>query len=151
MVPDQIRNYLDEHRVPYRTTTHPYGVTAQETAQRVHVSGKRFGKTVVLKQGGNSYVMAVIPADESVNISALRDMLGPGVELATEEELGRLFPECEAGAMPPLGGLYGLPVLADACLEQQATITVNGGTHTDVIEIRWEDFVQAEHPRIITH
>ena len=53
--------------------------------------------------------------------------------------------------MPPLGGLYGLPVIADACLEKQKTITVNGGTHTDVIELRWEDFVQAEHPRIIAH
>ena len=150
MVPNQITSYLDERRVPYRASTHPYGVTAQEIAERVHVSGKRFGKTVVLRSDGQ-YVLALLPADDWIDLPALRGVLGEGIDLAREEELTRLFPECEAGAMPPLGGLYGLPVLADACLAKQPTITVNGGTHTDVIELRWEDFVQAEHPRIIGH
>ncbi len=150
MIPDQIRNYLDERGVAFRASTHPYGVTAQQTAQRAHVSGKRFGKTVVLKQG-QKYVIALMPADESVDLAALCDLVGPGIELASEEELDQLFPDCEPGAMPPLGGLYGLPVMADSCLQKHPTITVNAGTHTDVIELRWDDFVQSEHPRIISH
>jgi Ala-tRNA(Pro) deacylase len=150
MVPDPIKNYLDEHGVPFRAGEHPYGVTAQRTAQQAHVPGRRFGKTVVLKQNGR-YLLVVVPAAESVDIKALSEMLGPGLMLATEEEMAELFPNCEPGAMPPLGGLYGLPVIADACLEGQPTITVNGGTHTDVIELRWEDFVQSEHPRIVMH
>jgi Ala-tRNA(Pro) deacylase len=150
MVPLPIKNYLEEHGTPFRASEHPYGVTAQMTAQRAHVSGKRFAKTVVLKQDGR-YLLVVVPATESVNLSALRDLYGPAITLASEAEMAELFPECEAGAMPPLGGLYGLPVIADACLEKQKTITVNGGTHTDVIELRWEDFVQIEHPRILTH
>jgi Ala-tRNA(Pro) deacylase len=125
-------------------------VTAQQTAERGVVGGKRFGKTVVLKQG-DRYFLALVPAHESLDLAALRDQFGPGIELATEEELQQLFPDCEPGAMPALGGLYGLPVIADACLEKQATVTMNGGTHTDVIELRWDDFVQMEHPRIVTH
>jgi Ala-tRNA(Pro) deacylase len=150
MVPSSIKNYLDDHRVPFRTSEHPFGVTAQMTAYRAHVSGKRFGKTVVLKQG-DRYLIAVVPASETVDINAFIDVLGPGITLASEAEMVNLFPSCEAGAMPPLGGLYGLPVVVDACLESQPTITFNGGTHTDVIELRWEDFVSSEHPRIITH
>lgn len=150
MVPLPIKNYLEERGVPFRASEHPHGVTAQRTAQEAHVSGKRFGKTVVLKQDGH-FLLAVVPAAETVNLAALKETLGPGITLASEAEMIELFPSCEAGAMPPLGGLYGMPVIADACLEKQATITVNGGTHTDVIELRWEDFVQVEHPRIVMH
>lgn len=150
MVSEQIKSYLEKRGVPFRAVPHPYGITAQETAERAHVSGKKFGKTVVLRRDGE-YVMALLPADEWVDLVALRELLGPGIDLADEEDFPRLFPDCESGAMPPLGGLYGLPVVADSCLAKQDTITVNGGTHTDVIELRWEDFVEAEHPRIIEH
>ncbi len=150
MIPEPIRNYLMDHAVPFRTSEHRYGVTAQRTAEEAHVSGKRFGKTVVLEQNGN-YILAVIPATEHLDLDAASDLLGPGVRLASETEMSRLFPICEAGAMPPLGGLFGLPVIADACLEGQPTITVNGGTHTDVIEMSWEDFVNSEHPRMLSH
>ena len=150
MIPEPIRNYLEDHAVPFRASEHRYGVTAQQTAEEAHVKGKRFGKTVVLEQDGQ-YILAVIPATEHLDLGALREQLGPNVRLASEAEMRRLFPICEEGAMPPLGGLFGLPVVADACLERQPTITVNGGTHTDVIELRWEDFVSSEHPRILTH
>jgi Ala-tRNA(Pro) deacylase len=150
MIPEPIKHYLDEHAVPFRASEHPYGITAQRTAEEAHVPGRRFGKTVVLEQNGR-YYLVVVPAAEMLDLAAARELLGPGVRLASEDEMARLFPNCEAGAMPPLGGLWGLPVIADACLEGQPTITVNGGTHTDVIELRWEDFVNAEHPRILTH
>jgi Ala-tRNA(Pro) deacylase len=150
MVPATIKNYLDERRVPFRTSEHPFGVTAQMTAYRAHVSGKRFGKTVLLKQNGR-YLIALVPAAETVDLAVLNEIMGPGITLAGEDEMAELFPSCEAGAMPPLGGLFGLPVVADACLGKQATITFNGGTHTDVIEVRWADYVDAEHPRIIAH
>jgi len=150
MIPEPITNYLYEHAVPFRASEHPYDVTAQRTAQAAHVSGRRFGKTVVLEQDGR-YYLVVLPPTEHLDLAAARDLLGPNVRLASEAEMARLFPSCEPGAMPPLGGLWGLPVLVDACLERQPTITVNGGTHTDVIELRWDDFVAAEHPRIMTH
>ena len=70
MVPSSIKNYLDDHRVPFRTSEHPFGVTAQMTAYRAHVSGKRFGKTVVLKQG-DRYIIALVPASETVDLNAI--------------------------------------------------------------------------------
>ena len=150
MIPDPIKNYLDDHAVPFRASEHAYGVTAQRTAQAAHVAGARFGKTIIVRQG-SQYFMVVVPATESVDVAALADLLGPGVAIASEDEMVTLFPACEAGAMPPLGGLYGLPVIADRCLERQPTITVNAGTHTDVIELRWDDFVSSERPLMLAH
>lgn len=150
MIPDQIRSYLEDGGVPFRAATHPCRMTAQRTAEAARISGKKFGKTVVLRQGDH-FVMAVVPANERVDLGALREVIGTGLTLVNEQELALLFPDCEVGAMPPFGGLYGLPVVVDACLARQDTVAINGGTHTDVIELRWDDFVEAEHPRIVSH
>jgi Ala-tRNA(Pro) deacylase len=150
MVPNIIKRYLDERGIKFQVAVHSPRATAQETAATSHISGKRFAKTVVLRRDGQ-YVLAVVPATESVDLDRFRRALGPSLDLAQEQELDRLFPDCETGAMPPLGGLFGLPVIADACLSQQEKIALNGGTHTDVIELRWSDFEQAEHPRLLEH
>jgi len=126
------------------------GVTAQEAAASAHVSGKRFAKTVVLRQRGQ-YVLAVLPADERVDLERLSALVGSTVTLASEEECDRLFPECERGALPPLGELYGLPVLADAHLARHEWICMSGGTHSDVIEMRWDDFRRVALPRVIDY
>jgi len=150
MVPSTIKNYLDERGIPFQVVTHSRRATAQQTAATVHISGNRFAKTVVLKQDGH-YVLAVVPASESIDLDRFRRALGPSLALAGEQELEQLFPDCETGAMPPLGGLFGLPVVADECLARQDSIVVNGGTHTDVIELRWADYIQAEHPQMVSH
>jgi Ala-tRNA(Pro) deacylase len=150
MVPDNIRSYLDSHGVAFHVATHSPKPTAQETAAIAHISGRRFAKTVVLRCDGQ-YVLAVVPATETIDLGRYRQALGRALDVAGETELERLFPQCETGAMPPLGGLFGLPVVADACLARQESIAVNGGTHTDVIELRWADYEKAEHPQLIEH
>jgi Ala-tRNA(Pro) deacylase len=150
MVPITIKSYLDERGIPFHVATHSPRVTAQEIAAVTHIAGKRFAKTVVLKQDGQ-YVLAVVPASESIDLDRFRRAFGQSLDLAAEREFARLFPDCETGAMPPLGGLFGLPVIADECLAREESIAVNGGTHTDVIELRWADFADAEHPRLLAH
>ena len=150
-IPVPIREFLHDRHIDFREVTHPTAYTAQEEAAVAHVPGREWAKTVVCF-ADHEPILVVLPAHYSVDLDRLRAATGAArVRLATEAEIVDLYPGCEAGAMPPLGGLWGLPVIADACLERQPTITVNGGTHTDVIELSWEDFVQAEHPRIITH
>jgi len=150
MVPDTIRSYLTNRGIPFHVTTHSPRMTAQETAATTHIPGRCFAKTVVLK-GDGRYVLAVVPASESVDLKRFREALGAPLDVATEEELGGLFPECETGAMPPLGGLFGLPVVVDECLAEEQSIAINGGTHRDVIELRWSDYVESEHPRVLAH
>jgi Ala-tRNA(Pro) deacylase len=150
MIPEDIRKYLDERGVSFHELPHAHRATAQGTASCAHISGKRFAKTIVLKRDGQ-FLLAVVPANEHVDLRGLGALLGGRVELAREEELVPLFPDCEAGAMPPLGGLYGLPVVADSCLARQRTIAVNGGTHEDLIELDWEQYVALEHPRVVEH
>jgi Ala-tRNA(Pro) deacylase len=150
MVPNLITSYLDDHGIEFQVATHNPRITAQEVAAIAHIPGRRFAKTVVLKLDAR-YVLAAVPANEQVDLERFRRVLGPSLELANEWELARLFPGCETGAMPPLGGLFGLGVIADECLAREESIAVNGGTHSDLIQLRWEDFAAVEHPRMIRH
>jgi Ala-tRNA(Pro) deacylase len=150
MIPAQIRSFLDERHVRFAVRAHPLRVTAQEIAQSAHVSGHRFAKVVVLRHG-SGHLMAVLPADERVDTDRLAELLGGQVTLATEDEFDELFPGCERGAMPPLGELYRMPVVADACLAAHESIAFSGGTHEDVIEMRWQDFQRIAHPRVVDY
>jgi Ala-tRNA(Pro) deacylase len=70
------------------------------------------------------------------------------IALATEAELEKLFPDCELGAMPPFGSLYGLRVYLDRSLTREPEIYFQDGTHHEVIEMRYEDFERLVRPAV---
>lgn len=138
----------------YRVRVHEPRWTSQETAQIAHITGKRFAKVVLLRSVSGQvpeFVLAVLPAHEMIDLSRLAAALGWPLSLATEEEMARLFPSCEVGAVPPFGELCGIPVVADACLAEKGSIAFNGGTHTDVVEMRWADFQRLAKPKLVDY
>ena len=145
----RLESYLNENQIPFSHSTHPLAFTAQEVAHAERVSGRMIAKTVVVLADGN-FLMAVLAADSLVDLQELRHALGSAhVRLATERELADLFPDCELGAMPPLGNLYSLPVWVDNSLAQQRTIAFNGGTHRDMVHMTFADFERAVKPVLI--
>jgi Ala-tRNA(Pro) deacylase len=94
--------------------------------------------------------MVVVPANRKVMLPELREMLGSDtVELATEAEFRERFPDCEAGAMPPFGNLYGLPVYIAKSLAEQKEIAFNAGTHDEIITMRYADFASLVIPTVL--
>ena len=71
-----------------------------------------------------------------------------GLALATEEDLARLFPDCEVGAMPPFGGLYGLPVYVDSCFRQVPEFVFQGGNHHEVVAMSFADYLRLAEPLV---
>jgi Ala-tRNA(Pro) deacylase len=85
--------------------------------------------------------MTVLPANWKVDLHRLRDVfLTSHVRLATEEEFKDLFTDCEVGAMPPFGNLYGLDVYVDQSLIEDEQIVLQAGTHSEAIRMRYADF-----------
>jgi len=141
-----VHAFLREARVPYTVVPHRIAFTAQEEAAATHVRGRDWAKVVVCFIDGEP-VEAVVPAPCAVNLDRLLELAGgKAVCLASEEELRRLFPDCEVGAMPPFGPLYGQTVLVDAVLALEPEIVFNAGTHRDAIRMRWTDFVKMVNP-----
>jgi len=145
---EKLLEFLDENGVSYEMTEHPEAFTAQEIADRAHISGKQFAKTVMVKLD-DKMAMAVLPAANKVNFNLLRQAAGAEtVELATEEEFKNHFPDCDLGAMPPFGTLYGMEVYVAGSLSEVDQIAFNAGTHTELIKMDYRDFERLVQPAI---
>jgi Ala-tRNA(Pro) deacylase len=145
----KLKEFLDSHGVKYVSVRHSPAFTAQEVAQSAHVSGRDFAKTIVVNTD-SGMAMVVLPANRRIVMSDLREMLQvPYVRLASEREFRDLFPDCELGAMPPFGNLYGLPVYVAGSLTEEEEISFNAGTHTEVITMRYEDFEALAKPVVL--
>ena len=145
----RLKDYLDREGVSYRHRVHPTAYTAQEIAAVVHVPGRELAKTVVLK-ADDRLVMAVLSANDKVDVEVLKNRIGcKSLLLATEEEFRNTFPTCETGAMPPLGNIFGLRVYCDAALERDRDIEFNAGTHHDTIRMKFGDFKRLAVPELL--
>jgi len=141
-----IHDFLHEAHVPYMVVPHRPAFTAQDEAAATHVPGRDWAKVVVCFIDGDP-VEALVPAPSVVDLEALLQLAGgKTIRLAEEGELRHLFPDCEVGAMPPFGPLYGQTVYVDAELASEPEIVFNAGTHRDAIAMRWSDFVKMVNP-----
>jgi len=144
-----LKQFLDEREVRYVTVRHSPAFTAQEVAASAHISGYEMAKTVMLKVDGKM-AMAVLPAPLHVDLRHLKELTGAAtIELADEAEFKSMFPECELGAMPPFGKLYGIDTYVADRLTDDEYIAFNAGTHTELIRMRFRDFERLAEPRIL--
>ncbi len=147
---ESLSSFLDSHQAKFTLTAHPIAFTAREVAAAEHLLPHEVAKTVVVF-GDGAYHMIVIPASRLVDLHEVRAALGLSqARMATETELSKLFPNCELGAMPPLGPVYGLPVYLDVGLASQETIAFNAGTHREVIHMQTTEFRRLVSPHITT-
>src|SRR5579883_2183539 len=85
-----VSRHITFQRLPHRRT-----YTANRMAQALHVKGREVAKTVLLKTG-QGHMLAVLPATHKIDLEQLREDMGDSrIELAAEEEMDRLFPDCE--------------------------------------------------------
>ena len=149
MALSSLKEYLDEHRVEYIVISHSIAYTAQGIAALTHIPGKELAKTVMVKIDGKP-AMAVVPASVRVDLRLMKEATGAKtVEVASEQEFKGLFPECETGAMPPFGNLYGLDVFADESLAKDKEIAFNAGSHRELIRLAWKDFARLVKPQMV--
>jgi Ala-tRNA(Pro) deacylase len=147
---ERLRNFLDSSHAEFTLTVHSKAYTAREVARAEHLPAREVAKAVVLF-GDMEYHMVVIPANKLVDLQELRPVLGLSqARLATEEELARIFPDCELGAMPPFGGVYGMETYMDASLTGEPTIAFNAGTHREVIHMTVAEYRRLAHPAIVS-
>jgi len=139
---------LKKEKVKYEHVAHPEVYTTQEVAAVEHERGRHVVKTVVVKADGK-LVLAAVPSAMKVDVKALGKLLGAKqVEVAQEHEFANMFPDCEVGAMPPFGNLYGLPLWLDARLTACKEVVFNAGTHTDTVKMSFKDFERLASPEV---
>lgn len=149
MLATRLKEFLDEKRAKYITIDHSPAFTAQEVAQRAHIPGKEIAKTVIVKIDGE-LAMVVTPASENLRLGQLKELLGARrIDLAHEYEFKDAFPDCETGAMPPFGNLYGMPVYVSPALRDDEEIAFNAGTHSELVRLPYSEFERLVEPRLL--
>ena len=143
-----LQSYFDRFNVRYQMTEHPVAYTAQGLAQAEHVSGYQVIKPVLVEVDGQM-VLCALPACDRVDLEALRDDLDADyVSLASEETLKEIFRDCEVGAEPPIGALFGLPTIADESLLEQHKVTFQAGNHHEAVTMSMDDYRRLAQPGI---
>jgi Ala-tRNA(Pro) deacylase len=141
-----LANVLQERGIEYQKHAHPVAYTAQELAAAEHVSGYVVAKPVVVK-GSRGFAMCVVPAPKHVDPLRVAEVLNEkSVRLASESEMGELFPDCELGAEPPIGSLWGMRTVMDSRLKEDEYLVMQAGNHREAIRIRREDFERLCEP-----
>lgn len=143
---DRLQRHLEREGVRYSLLPHRDAYTAQGVAAATHISGWQVAKVMVGKDS-RGFVMGVVPATCRLDLPTFRRITRRRrLLLATEEDLRQLFPDCEVGAMPPFGNLYGVPVYADSCLNPAGDLVFQAGNHHEVARLSFEDFERTAHP-----
>jgi Ala-tRNA(Pro) deacylase len=145
---DRLENYLRENQVRFEEHHHPRAVSAQEVAASEHVPGRMLAKTVMVL-ADREMVMLALPAPYQVDLEKAAAALGVDeARLAEEEEFSNSFLDCEVGAMPPFGNLYGVPVYVEKTLAEDETIVFRSGTHTETMSVSYSDFERLVEPTV---
>lgn len=147
-VSPSVQEFLRCADVAYAVLPHARVCTAREEAATIAVAPCNWAKVVVAFADGEP-IQAVVPADCDVDFERLAKVVGvPHVRMATEDELDWLYPDCETGAMPPLGPLFRQLVFIDECLAEREEIVFNAGTFDDAVAMSFVDFAALTHPVI---
>jgi Ala-tRNA(Pro) deacylase len=145
----RLGQFLDANGVTYETLQHRVDYRAETTALDTHTSPDRFAKSVVLLADGRP-LLAVVPSTRTISLRRVQEATGADdVVLAGEDHVAHLFPDCEVGAAPPFGNLYGLPVYASPLLADHDELTFNAGSHRVAVRMRFADFERLVRPSVI--
>jgi Ala-tRNA(Pro) deacylase len=146
----KLKQFLDENQVKYVCVTHSKAYTAQEVAESAHVPGRALAKVVIVELDG-IMAMAVLPANRKVVLQDLRDVTGSEqARFASEAKFQSRFPDCEIGAMPPFGNLYGMEVFVAESLAGNPEIAFNAGSHEEIIKLNYADFERLVKPNVMS-
>ncbi|HEV8607531.1 MAG TPA: YbaK/EbsC family protein [Tepidisphaeraceae bacterium] len=143
-----LRSYLERMGVRFMWTQHDTAYTAQDLAHQEHVSGERVVKPVLVQADGQ-FVLCALPASYYIDLEQLCDELrANNAQLADESTLQNLFSDCEVGAEPPIGRLFGIPTILDDSLIDELELTFQAGTHQDAVTMSAADYIKLTQPMI---
>lgn len=146
---NRIHHYLNQQDVGYTRLIHRRDHNGQQTSRDRRKLPNDFAQVVGLDADGWQF-LAVLPADYYIDLPRLKQALGvKELRVLPEHSLATFFPDCEQGAFPPLGNLYGLPVVIDESLADYETITFNAGTLDEAIQLDYDTFVRLARPQMM--
>ncbi|WP_435007184.1 aminoacyl-tRNA deacylase [Tundrisphaera lichenicola] len=141
-----ISDFLQSRSVRFELLLHRPAHSATHLAGSLHLPGRSVAKAVLVR-ADDRFALAVLPATHRVDPDRLAEILNVGsLRIATEDEVESVFADCEPGALPPFGQLYGLQTVVDASLSGGSDIAFMGNTRHEGVRMRFRDYEAVESP-----
>ena len=145
-IAEKIKEFLEKERISFQVLEHHLVYTASEMAEAMHLPGHQVVKSVIVN-GDGKWMLCVLPSTHKIDFEKLKKAFSlKEASLANEGKVASLFPGCDVGAMPPFGQMAGLQVYVDKDLQENETIAFNAGTHTDMLKVKFKDYLQITKP-----
>ena len=149
-----LNEFLDSNHLNYDLIEHEHAESGLRNAEAAHLAGDLVAKSVLLKDG-DGCLLVVLPATHMLDLGQMHRLLDRHVGLATEEEVAKVFSDCDLGAIPPTGLLYDIDTIVDEALLGQPEIYFEAGDHEHLVHMNRQDFGKlmgdAVHMRISHH
>ena len=136
-----LKEYLDTAGTDYDVVPHTYTTSSMSIAESAHIPGDKLVKAVLLEDE-DGYVLAVVPATHHLDLGRISELLNRRLGLATEDELGNIFTDCDLGAIPPIGNAYGIEVVMDECLKDCDEVYFEAGDHIELVHMNTDAFMK---------
>jgi Ala-tRNA(Pro) deacylase len=134
-----VTKHLEQRGAAFETLAHRQAYTSIDEARALGIDADEVLKTLAVRTGPG-YVLVVIPTARRLDLHLVREALGDNhARLATEEELGRDFPDHQLGALPPLGALVGANVYVDPKVLGHDTVVFAAGTQTESVKMQTQE------------
>lgn len=130
----RLKWYLDSNGISYECIHHARTVTSLASAREARVPAEGLAKCVLLEDE-RGYVLAILPASRKLDFRKIARQFHRHLELAGEDELHRVFGDCEVGAVPALGKPYNVPTLLDDELLALPDLFFEAGDHEDLVHL----------------
>ena len=152
-VTKRITDLLSERGAPFKTFEHAPARTSEEAAAlRPEYTLGQGAKAMIVRVKTNAekfFAMLVLPADRKFDIAAVKEFFGAkDIRLATEQEVLDVTGGVQIGGVPPLGNLFGMPVVADPTLFENDEIIFNAGDRCFSVAMRSADYRIIVDPQV---
>ncbi|MBI1827055.1 MAG: hypothetical protein HY287_09825 [Planctomycetes bacterium] len=130
------------------TTKHHAPVHTSAEAAAVRGTTLHSGAKALIVKCGDTFQMIVLPADFSLDSKATCELLSSKkLRFASKEEVLQIT-GLTPGSIPPFGSLFKLPTICDERLGENESINFNAGSHTDSVQMTYQDYIRHETPRM---
>jgi Ala-tRNA(Pro) deacylase len=148
-VAERLREYLDAHGVGYRIIAHEAAASADEYHAILGTRYEQMPKAIFLRYQGKhrkGFAILALQAHKRADLQRVRRVLDArDIRLGSRDEL-RAVTGCGFGELPPVGGLFGLPLLFDQDLLAEDELYFNAGSLTASMVVRPRALEALERP-----
>ncbi|NRB39237.1 MAG: YbaK/EbsC family protein [Pseudomonadales bacterium] len=137
-----LKEYLSNHYIPYDCVHHEHSDSSFNSAAMAHIPSPQLAKAVIIESELGTPLMATIPANKCVSFEAIDEVTTLHYHMMKESEANRLFEDCESGALPSIGDVFGVEMIVDNRLLIDQPVYIEAGDHKTLLKIPPEAYAE---------